>query len=226
MHLYVKNVKAPPLSVLCIMRAGESATFMAILLQGELGIRIGSGKGFPRRLHKGALFGERALFDPGSTRAADVLALTDGFIGTMLFSELELLGETYPELMRTFNLQLARGALEEKLADTGMVLDDLDGGALQRNLEELLRAQQRARWKARHAELQAVREGLYADLHVEAEEREASPQGRRGSASGGTGDEGGGKKQSKKQGLKGLFGGKGRKKSALPAARNSGRHVV
>ena len=164
MHLYVKNVKAPPLSVLCIMRAGESATFMAILLQGELGIRIGSGKGFPRRLHKGALFGERALFDPGSTRAADVLALTDGFIGTMLFSELELLGETYPELMRTFNLQLARGALEEKLADSGMSIDELDSDSLQRQLQELMKRQAEARWSARHAELVETREGLCARI--------------------------------------------------------------
>ncbi len=152
-----------------IMRCGEAATFMAILLQGELGIRIGSGKGFPRRLHKGALFGERAMFSAGSTRAADVVALTDGFIGTMLYSEIELLGEAYPELMRIFHLQLARGALEEKLADSGMSIDDLDATSLARQLDELLRRQSDARWKARHAELVAQREGLYADLHAEAE---------------------------------------------------------
>ena len=45
-----------------IMRKGVAATFLAVLLQGELGVRIGKGGGFPRRLHKGALFGERAMF--------------------------------------------------------------------------------------------------------------------------------------------------------------------
>ena len=84
-----------------IMRKGEAATFLAILLQvphvqvatvphgafltssltslhlpqGELGVRIGKGAGFPRRLHKGALFGERGMFNAGNLRAADVIAL-------------------------------------------------------------------------------------------------------------------------------------------------------
>ena len=34
-----------------------------------------------------------------------------------------------------------------------------------------VRAQASARWKARHAELQGLREGLYADLHAEKEAR-------------------------------------------------------
>ena len=42
------------------MRKGEAATFLAILLQGELGVRIGKGGGFPRRLHRGGLFGDSA----------------------------------------------------------------------------------------------------------------------------------------------------------------------
>ena len=70
--------------------------------QGELGVRIGKGGGFPRRLHKGSLFGERGMFAAGNLRGADVVALTDGYVGTMLYSELELLGDTYPELMRSF----------------------------------------------------------------------------------------------------------------------------
>ena len=70
-----------------------------------------------------------------------MIALTDGFIGTMLYSELELLGDTHPDLMRLFNLQLARGALEEKLADTGTSIDELDSDALTRQLEELMRMQ-------------------------------------------------------------------------------------
>ena len=118
-----------------IMRKGEAATFLAILLQGELGVRIGKGGGFPRRLHKGALFGERGMFNAGNLRAADVIALTDGYIGTMLYSELELLGESYPDLMRTFNLQMAKGALEEKLADTGMSVDDLEQVSKQQRID-------------------------------------------------------------------------------------------
>ena len=38
----------------------------------------------------------------------------------------DVAGETYPELMRSFNLQMAKGALEEKLADTGMSIEDLE----------------------------------------------------------------------------------------------------
>jgi CRP-like cAMP-binding protein len=152
-----------------IMRKGEAATFLAILLQGELGVRLGRGGGFPRRLHKGSLFGERGMFNAGNLRAADVIAMTDGYVGTMLYSELELLGETYPELMRTFNLQMAKGALEEKLADTGMGVDDLEQPALERHINDLLTMQAGARWKSRHRELQALREGLYADLHAEKE---------------------------------------------------------
>ena len=59
-----------------IMRKGEAATFLSILLQGELGVRIGKGGGFPRRLHKGSLFGERGMFNAGNLRAADVIVLS------------------------------------------------------------------------------------------------------------------------------------------------------
>ena len=196
-----------------IMRKGEAATFLAILLQGELGVRIGKGNGFPRRLHKGALFGERGMFNAGNLRAADIIALTDGYIGTMLYSELELLGETHPDLMRTFNLQMAKGALEEKLADTGMSVDDLEQSALERHINELLAMQASARWKARHKELQSLREGLYADLYAEKESRAANERAAAASDA-----------QAKKAGvgkaIKGMFSslGKGGVKAASQAA--------
>ena len=138
----------------------------------------------------------------------------------MLYSELELLGESHPELMRTFNLQasgaphlasprlasphltplhlttsphrarrpqMAKGALEEKLADTGMSVDDLERHVLERHINELLAMQASARWKSRHRELQALREGLYADLYAEKEARMANERiaERRGSDKGG-----------------------------------------
>ncbi len=140
----------------------QAATFLAILLQGELGVRIGRGAGFPRRLHKGALFGERGMFNAGNIRAADVIALTDGYIATMLYSELELLGAAYPDLLKKFNLQMAKGALEEKLADTGMTIDDLEQLALERHINDLLALQASAKWREKHHELQDLREGLYA----------------------------------------------------------------
>lgn len=185
-----------------IMRKGEAATFLAILLQGELGVRLGKGGGFPRRLHKGALFGERGMFNAGNLRAADVIALSDGYVGTMLYSELELLGETHPELMRTFNLQMAKGALEEKLADTGMSVDDLEQPALERHINDLLTMQAGARWKARHKELQALREGLYADLYAEKEARAMNERL--------VEQRGGGRRNSSGMGktLKGLLGGR------------------
>ena len=85
----------------------------------------------------------------------------------MLYSELELLGESYPDLMRTFNLQMAKGALEEKLADTGMSVDDLEQDSLERHINELLMLQAGARWKSRHRELVNLREGLYAEIAAE-----------------------------------------------------------
>ena len=191
-----------------IMRKGEAATFLSILLQGELGVRIGKGGGFPRRLHKGSLFGERGMFSSGNLRAADIIALTDGYVGTMLYSELELLGDTYPELMRTFNLQMAKGALEEKLADTGMSVDDLEQSTLERHINELLSMQASARWKARHVELQGLREGLYADLYAEKESRAANTS-KGGKEAGGMG-----------KALKGVFskvgGGRRRRSTAGP----------
>ena len=156
-----------------IMRMGEPATFLAILLQGELGVRTTRGQGFgPRRLHKGALFGERGLFS-SKPRAADIIALSSGYIGTMLYSELELLSDAHSELMRTFNLALAKGALEERLADTGLSLDDLEPHSLHEQVNDLLSLQSSAGWRGRHAELQAAREGLYAELYAEKEAQQA-----------------------------------------------------
>jgi len=83
-----------------IMRKGEAATFLAILLQGELGVRIGKGGGFPRRLHKGALFGERGMFNAGNLRAADVIALS----GTRPQTETHL---TFPPRQRLRALALS-----------------------------------------------------------------------------------------------------------------------
>lgn len=156
-----------------IMRKGQSATFLAILLQGELGVRIGKGGGFPRRLHKGSLFGERGMFS-GNPRAADIIALSDGYIGTMLYSEVELLAEAHTELMRTFQLQMAKGALEAKLADMGMSVDDLEPETLEQQLHDMKSMQMSCRWRARHAELQGLREGLYADLYAEKEAQDGN----------------------------------------------------
>ena len=53
-----------------LVRRGEAATFFGLLLEGELGLRAareagggGVGGGFPRRLHRGSLFGQSGLFD-------------------------------------------------------------------------------------------------------------------------------------------------------------------
>ena len=53
-----------------LVRRGEAATFFGLLLEGELGLRAareagggGAGGGFPRRLHRGSLFGQSGLFD-------------------------------------------------------------------------------------------------------------------------------------------------------------------
>ena len=87
----------------------------------------------------------------------------------MLYSELELLSEAHPELMQMFNLALAKGGLEERMADTGLSLDDLDPASLHEQVTDLLALQASAQWKSRHAELQHLREGLYADLYAEKE---------------------------------------------------------
>ena len=96
-----------------------------------------------------------------------LFALTDGYVATMLYSEIELLGDAYPELMRKFNLQLAKAALEDKLADTGMTLSDLGDSQLQEHLHALFKKQQRGQWKAQHKALQELREGLYREVYEE-----------------------------------------------------------
>ena len=138
---------------------------------------------------------------------ADVIALSDGYVASILFSEIELLADTYPDLMRKashhllrlcqsitkqpllpshafptcpppshtlfhcihpqFNNQLARAAVEEELADSGLYLEDLQGPELQRQIDALLKKKRKANWKGRHDELVALREGLYASLDEE-----------------------------------------------------------
>lgn len=156
-----------------LIRRGEPATFLGILLAGELGIKLANISGIPRRLQKGALFGERALFASG-IRGADVVALTDGYVASMLYSEVELLVPTHPELMRKFNVQVAKAAVEEELAESGLYLEDIEAPELQLQVDSLLKKQERAKWKGRHAELVATREGLYGDLIDEGAELEAS----------------------------------------------------
>ena len=111
--------------------------------------------------------GSSALDLASQEGAADVVALTDGYVATMLYSEIELLGDAYPELMRKFNLQLAKAALEDKLADTGMTLSDLGDSQLQEQLHALFKKQQRGQWKAQHKALQELREGLYREVYEE-----------------------------------------------------------
>ena len=81
--------------------------------------------------------------------------------------------------------------LEEKLADTGMSVDDLEQPALERHINDLLTMQAGARWKSRHRELQQLREGLYAELYAEKEaravERISSAGGKGGKSGGGVG---------------------------------------
>ena len=72
--------------------------------------------------------------------------------------------------MRKFNLQLAKAALEDKLADTGMTLSDLGDSQLQEQLHALFKKQQRGQWKAQHKALQELREGLYREVYEELHE--------------------------------------------------------
>ena len=167
-----------------IVRKGDRSTFVAILLQGELGIRLGKGAGFPRRLHKGALFGERAMFEPNggaSPRDADVVALTDGFITTILYSDVKLMATAQPELLERLSTRLAEAALEEQLADVGMSLDDLEAGSRKRQVAALLENQESARWDEKHQQLLRS-EAFYADLVAEIAHRARRAEARRQAA--------------------------------------------
>jgi len=163
-----------------LVRRGEAATFFGLLLEGELGLRGvreagggGGGGGFPRRLHRGSLFGHRGLFDQG-LRTSDVVAVSEGHVATLLYSEVELLGGSFPDVMRKLNLQLAKADIEQRLSETDMSLDDLGDAELQRQVKELLKQQQRGQWGAQHAALLALREGIYADILDEAAAREVA----------------------------------------------------
>ena len=66
--------------------------------------------------------------------------------------------------MRKFNVQLAKAAVEEELAESSLYLEDIEKPELQRQVDSMLKKQERANWKKKHAELVATREGLYGDL--------------------------------------------------------------
>lgn len=127
-----------------LVRRGEAATFFGLLLEGELGLRAvreagggGGGGGFPRRLHRGSLFGHRGLFDQG-LRTSDVVAVSEGHVATLLYSEVELLGGSFPDVMRKLNLQLAKADIEQRLSETDMSLDDLGDAELQRQASTIV----------------------------------------------------------------------------------------
>ena len=136
-----------------LVRRGEAATFFGLLLEGELGLRParelglrpareagggGAGGGFPRRLHRGSLFGQSGLFDQG-LRRSDVVAVSEGHVATLLYSELELLGASFPDVMRKLNLQLAKADIEQRLSERDMSLDDLADAELQRQARAVVR---------------------------------------------------------------------------------------
>ena len=72
-----------------------------------------------------------------------MVALSDGHVATILFSELELIAEQFAELMRKFNVQMAKAAVEEELADSGLYLEDIEGPELQRQINSMLSKQAR-----------------------------------------------------------------------------------
>lgn len=151
-----------------LARRGSEATFIAIVLAGEIGVRHGAERSLtnamPRRLQKGSLFGERAFFMAEQRRPADLVAISDGVVATLLFSELELLAEAHPKMMGRVMLQIARAAVEEELAASGLYLEDLEAPELQRRLDLLLASQRRAHWKARHGQVLEMCEGFYQQL--------------------------------------------------------------
>ena len=53
-------------------------------------------------------------------------------MATLLYSELELLGASFPDVMRKLNLQLAKADIEQRLSERDMSLDDLADAELQR----------------------------------------------------------------------------------------------
>jgi len=61
-----------------------------------------------------------------------VVAVSEGHVATLLYSELELLGASFPDVMRKLNLQLAKADIEQRLSERDMSLDDLADAELQR----------------------------------------------------------------------------------------------
>ena len=68
-----------------------------------------------------------------------MVAVSEGHVATLLYSELELLGASFPDVMRKLNLQLAKADIEQRLSERDMSLDDLADAELQRQARAVVR---------------------------------------------------------------------------------------
>ena len=67
-----------------------------------------------------------------------MVAVSQGHVATLLYSEVELLGGSFPDVMRKLNLQLAKADIEQRLSETDMSLDDLGDAELQRQASTIV----------------------------------------------------------------------------------------
>ena len=77
-----------------ILSKGEAATWVGVLLRGDVEARIAPGLTFG--IHVGEFLGDMSLFEPNSGRGADVFASSDGIIGLFTFEGLEEFMEDNP----------------------------------------------------------------------------------------------------------------------------------
>ena len=78
-----------------IVAKGEAASWVGIILQGDLEVCVAVNLTFP--LHRGDLIGEFAVFEHG-VRSNNVLAATDGLMGVITFDDLDALSAELPAL--------------------------------------------------------------------------------------------------------------------------------
>lgn len=98
-----------------IVREGEPADRLYLITRGraEISVAVGSGRRRLGTIEAGNLFGELALFS-GGRRTADVIALGEVTCWVLARAELDLLGESRPDLQIQL-LTLVGQALAERL---------------------------------------------------------------------------------------------------------------
>ena len=111
-----------------IVREGERAAYMCIILAGRVHVMKNKGSREPRKisqLGRGHAFGEMSLID-GEPRSATIVATTDVLLLMMRPEDFEGLIEKYPQIGVVLVLKLAKAVSQRLRMTSGALVEALD----------------------------------------------------------------------------------------------------